>query len=237
MAPYKIVYWHLAMVNRLTSLLLILFILIPTTICLAHLGNENSANSSNKIITKLRGQTDKLNVQIPELELAARLAIKQFPELIEKEITIQYGDIFTSMMAQPKVGSLLFDTDNHRKYRILVNNDPESPKAQLIHELNLEGKVALLAHEFAHILDYTYQTKIELLHTGIAYMLYPKFKRQTEHEADHEVIKRGLGNGLKAFSKHVFNHAKLPKAYKEYKRKFYLSPQEISIAMQEQVAP
>jgi hypothetical protein len=175
--------------------------------------------------------TQNLIVTIPSLDLAARLALNLYPELKDSEIEIIEGNITTSMLAQPKFLSLMLNSKENRKYKVVVNSNKESAKSNLIYELDLEGQVALLAHEFAHLLDYSTQSKYELMGTGIAYSLIPSYKTDTEHQADHEVINRGLGKGLLQFTSHVFSHERLTKKYKKYKKRYYLSPEEIASAV------
>lgn len=210
--------------------LLYVFLLIPIDLK-ANSSKEGESEKISQKISILKKATPLLTINIPSLEIAARLALNQYPELKNSQIEVIEGNITTSMMAQPKMLSLFTNSKKNRKYRVIVNSNRESAKSNLIYELDLEGQVALLAHEFAHLLDYSTQSRMEMIGTGIAYSIVPNYRKETEHQADHEVIKRGLGEGLLQFTSHVFNHKRLSKKYKEYKKKYYLSPDEIASAV------
>ena len=157
------------------------------------------------------------------LKEAAYIAIQYFPELKNVDIEVIYANTKTTMETRPVIGSLF---SKKRKYKIFVDTTVENNFGILVSEVPLDAKIGLFGHEFAHILDYEGKSVFELLKIGKTYLTKEDI-RSYETFIDQLTIQRGLGLYLKTWSDFVLNHSNASKEYKNYKRKNYLTPEEI----------
>jgi hypothetical protein len=98
-------------------------------------------------------------------------------------------------------------------------------------ELSFNAQIGILAHEFAHILDYSQKSSLRLLLCGSYYITSERFHKNLERKTDQIVIDRGLGLQLFEFSDYVINHSSACNRYKDFKLKFYYNPAEIRDVM------
>ncbi len=165
---------------------------------------------------------DKLIIPI-NLKEAAYIAIKYFPELKNVDIEVIHTNTKTTMETRPVIGSLF---SKRRKYKIFVDTTVENNFGVLVSEVPLDAKIGLFGHEFAHILDYENKSFLELMKIGRIYLNKGDI-RSYETFIDQLAIQRGLGLYLKAWSDFVLNHSNASEEYKNYKRKNYLTSEEI----------
>lgn len=163
--------------------------------------------------------------RIPEaIELPALIALSFYPELANTNIQFEYKTIKTTMSARPKWNCLV---NNKRNYIIYINNDTERTGGVSVNELSLNAQVGILAHELAHIADYESRSDLSLMRVGIYYKIFKHYHRKMERATDEIAIRHGLGEQLYDFSDYVLNHSNASPQYKEFKKKFYLTPDEI----------
>ena len=165
---------------------------------------------------------DKLIVS-GSLEESARIAIQYYPELKNVNIEVVYANTKTTMETRPVIGSLF---SKQRKYKIFVDTFVENNFGLLVSEVPLNAKIGLLGHEFAHILDYESKSNLEIIKIGKTYLTKEDI-RAYETIIDELTIQRGLGLYLKAWADYILNQSKTSEEYKNYKRKNYLTPEEI----------
>lgn len=165
---------------------------------------------------------DKLIIPI-NLKEAAYIAIQYFPELKNVDIEVIYANTKTTMETRPVINTLF---SKRRKYKIFVDTTVENNFGILVSEVPLDAKIGLFGHEFAHILDYKNKSFFELMKIGRTYLTKGDI-RSYETFIDQLTIQRGLGLYLKAWSDFVLNHSNASEEYKNYKRKNYLTPEEI----------
>jgi hypothetical protein len=182
-------------------------------------------------IHKLDSLKTKLNHNkfIPnDLELACFLTLSQYPELCSTKIIFKKAKIKTTLNTRPTIISALFCKKNNRKYVIRINN---SSKAEiLINQVCFNGKIGLLGHEFAHILDYSKVGFFGVVKRATSY-LTNKTKKKYENRIDLLTIKKGFGWQLYDWSDFVLNKSNATDKYKAFKRKIYLSPEQIFMKM------
>lgn len=97
--------------------------------------------------------------------------------------------------------------------------------SEFLQDTNDEELKGLLAHELAHIEDYSSMTFPEFLLFGAIYILFEDFQRDVERETDKTAIGKGFGKELLAFREYSLKSE--DSAYVERVKKNYLSPEEI----------
>ncbi len=159
------------------------------------------------------------------------IALSAYPELKKVPIRFVRGDLRTTMAARPVPGSLLA-APRARRFRILVDTLEPRADGKLFKELSLEARIGIMAHELAHILDYTDRGLGSLFHFGLRY-LFKSSRRKIEARTDRIAVDRGFGWQLLAFKEHLAHCAELAPSYRHYKEQVYLSSDELFAIMEE----
>jgi hypothetical protein len=167
-----------------------------------------------------------VSVRNDTLRVAFFEAVGHYPELCDTKISLRYGAIKTSMAARPSVWSVVFSKREKRKYRLLVNKDDRNAQARLLYAMPYNASVGIMGHELAHILDYSTQSRWQIMRTGVRY-LGKKYRRNMERQTDSTAIARGCGWQLYHFSWFVIYKADITEDYRNYKLKYYMTPEEI----------
>ena len=127
------------------------------------------------------------------------------------------------MACRPR-NSTIFKKERH--YTIFIDTDADG-QGILLDSIPFNAQIGIIAHELCHILDYESKTGNQIIGTGLAY--FNKNKRADfEKTIDDLTINKGLGHQLLAWSDFALNKSTASSAYKAYKRKTYLTPEEIS---------
>ncbi len=161
----------------------------------------------------------------PKYELACLTALSHYPELKETPITFKRKNIKTTMAARP-TGFQVFRRKGKRHYTIYINDFPSAK----IHpdSAQFNAQVGVIGHELAHIADYENKSCFKLIMNGLAYF-HKGFKRKFERKTDLSAIRHGLRWQCYDYSVFVYQYQHAPKEYIEFKKKIYLSPNEILI--------
>lgn len=160
----------------------------------------------------------------PAFELPALIALSYYPELKDVRLTVGFGKINTTMQCQPKFGSLL--ARKPRVYEILINNDPTFDGVYLS-DVPFNAQIGVIGHELAHIVDYERRSALGVAGIGLEY-LSEKGKVHVEHCVDSITVRAGLGWQLYDWAHFVLEESKATPAYKDFKRKVYMQPEEIA---------
>lgn len=190
------------------KVVLLIFLLIKTNFY----GQEQSFKFDKLIVPK-------------SLEESAHIAIQYYPELKNINIEIVFANTKTTMETRPVVVSLFA---KQRKYKIFVDTLVENNYGLLASEVPLNAQIGLFGHEFAHIIDYENKSNFEIIKIGKTYLTKGDIKSY-ETYIDKLTIQRGLGLYLKAWAEYVLNQSSASEEYKNYKKKNYLTPEEIQI--------
>ena len=177
------------------------------------------------------GRTKKTNIRDKKLKLAFYVALRHYPELKDVHMKVDLKKINATMMAQPTLG-FLFHKQENRRYQIFVNKS-QANNGMYYRDLTFNSQVGWIGHEFAHILDYTQKTNKELLVFISKYVSSKKELKKTECEADRVAIKHGLGKQLLEGVNYFYTNKRISKSYREKKKSYYLSPEQIEIQMAE----
>lgn len=154
--------------------------------------------------------------------LISGVKVKYFPELAKAHIAIrEFSSKDYFLQAQPQAQSLLYKKAK-RKYFIMLNPSLYdcSPSQRALE--------AILVHEFEHIMDYESDASVQIIGTGLHYVLDKKYRANYERATDLKVIKKGIAEGLIEYRQWLY----LQLSEKALKKKlyYYLNPAEIKAA-------
>jgi len=150
-------------------------------------------------------------------------ALEYYPELENVHIEFREASIATTMAARPIISSF-FNSEYERDYEIIFNNSPDCEVP--FSELPEEGKIGILGHELAHILDYEKKSFGQLLVTGI-FFINTHSIRSYERSIDKITLERGLGEKLYDAYYYIQEESTASEEYKHFKMFHYLEPKEI----------
>ena len=153
------------------------------------------------------------------------IALSAYPELKETPIVLRRGDIRTSMLARPSPRTLL-SPRTERRFRILIDTLDPASEGKLFNELPFQARIGIMAHELAHVLDYTRRDFGGILRYGIRYLFKPA-RKELEARTDRIAVERGFGWQLLAFKEHLRKEAELEPSYRRYKARIYLSHKDL----------
>ena len=159
------------------------------------------------------------------LVVAFRKAMIHYPELCNRKIQVRYGNIKTSMAAQPHIWSI-FCKRSKRSFKVIINKDLQKAQTRLIYAAPFNAHVGIMGHELAHILDYSTKSGWQTAWTGVRY-LGKKYRRKMERQTDSVTIARGLGWQLYHYAYFVIHESAIDDAYRQFKLDVYMKPEEI----------
>lgn len=160
---------------------------------------------------------------IPEYELQSLIALSFYPELQHTKIQFQLADKETTAKTTITFLSILNSSDKH--FIIYINNN-KTRTGLTLKDAPFNAQVGAIGHELAHVADFKNKKILQMGLWGIKY-LSKKLKIQIENKTDKSTIKHGLGWQLYDFVDFILNRSTATEAYKNFKRKNYLSPDEI----------
>lgn len=146
-----------------------------------------------------------------------------YPELQTCRIRFKEASIKTTMNTRPVFFSY-FKSPGKRTYIIRINI---SDKGEiLLKNVPFNAQIGIFSHEIGHVKDFENRNFFGLIKRGIDY-LGEKRKRTFEYEIDSLTIAKGAGYQLLDWSDYALNHSEASDKYKAFKRKIYMSPNEI----------
>lgn len=153
-------------------------------------------------------------------------ARSHFTELDSLNIVL-IGKSFSGQMikSRPQIKTLFGPREN-RVYEIIINNDYSKNEGYLFDSVPHDAKIGLFGHELSHIQNYNERSFFGMLSFAIGYLITPE-RIRVERETDNRTIKHELQSELYSFNNFVLEDNNSPEKYKELRRKYYLSPEEI----------
>lgn len=173
----------------------------------------------------LYGRKKDTKINDEKLKLAYYVALRHYPELKDATLNLKLKSISTTMQAQPK-WTFIFRTKENRAYQILINRD-NTINGMYYKNLSFNSLVGWIGHELAHILDYSKKDNGEMIAFIADYVTSKDRMRKTETKADKETIRHGLGIQLLDGVTFFHNSKRISREYRERKKNYYLSPEEI----------
>lgn len=201
-----------------------------------------SYDFSNPFITLLFFMTlISLNAQhkAPDsIQQEVKKALSFYPQLADTHITFKFKKNIkkSTMQAQPDFGSL-FSSKKKRKYKILISRKFKiSGKEFKTKDIPSDILVGWLGHELGHITDYQDRSSLNLCAFGARYLFSDRHIRSAERTADSIAVARGMENYILKTKNFILDHAEIAEKYKSRIQKYYLSPEEIMLLVEEREA-
>lgn len=190
---------------------------------------EENYTDSLEFYESYFGSNKKISIKDKKLKLAFYVALRHYPELKHVPMKIDLKKISATMMAQPTLG-FLFHRKEKRSYQIFVNST-QANNGMYYKDLTFNSQVGWIGHELAHILDYSHKNNSQLLAFITRYVSSKRELKKTECEADKTAIRHGLGKQLLEGVNYFYHNNRVSKAYREKKKSYYLSPEQIENEM------
>ena len=93
--------------------------------------------------------------------------------------------------------------------------------------------IGWLGHELGHVMDYRNRSSLNLIWFGIKYKLSDNHIKEAEIAADSFAIQKDMENYLLDTKNFILNKTNLSESYKARIKKYYLSPDEIMLLVEE----
>lgn len=138
----------------------------------------------------------------------------------------------TNMRAQPVLDAKIFNTKK-RTYKIEISNHSNFAQYLKIEELPEIVLVGWFAHELGHVMDYFHRSAGNMIRFGLGYWLFPNFRIGAERKADLYAIENGFAKEILATKKFILEHSSLPDFYKKKIEKYYMSPDEVTLLLEQ----
>ncbi|MDW5287941.1 hypothetical protein [Formosa sp. PL04] len=176
------------------------------------------------------------NHSVPKsIQKEAKIALSFYPELEDVEIDIRFKKEIkkSTMQAQPQFGSLLKGKKG-RRYVIFISKKIKISDS-VFSTKNIPSNVIIgwLGHELGHVCDYQNHTSFGLIIFGFKYLFSEKFIKEAERNADSFAIIHGMEDYIIATKNFILDNANIPDYYKNRIKRFYLSPEEIMLLIEE----
>jgi hypothetical protein len=178
---------------------------------------------SNDKLTEIKLELGSQKSIPKEFEKQILTALSYYPELKNIHIEFIRSNIKTTMACRPTTASLT--KRYNREYIITIDNDNES-QGIILDDVPYNAQIGVIGHELGHIVDYESRSSVNIAGLGVNYAT-GHYSHDFEKGVDKLAIKKGLGWQLHDWADFVLNKSKASKEYKEFKRKTYLTPQEI----------
>lgn len=177
--------------------------------------------------------------QVPKsIEQEAEIALSHYSELDSVDIEFRFKKSIkkSTMQAQPVLWSL-FKSRKKRKYLVLISKKFKiSGKEFKTKDIPKKTLIGWLGHELGHIMDYRERSSLNLIWFGIKYSLSDSFIKEAERAADSYAVTNGMEEYILETKDFILNKAEISEKYKERIKKYYLSPDEIMLLVQERDA-
>jgi len=177
---------------------------------------ENKHPSGTEEIKKIFGK----NKVVPKhLEQLFYETIVYYPELKDTHIIVvenKFYGIQHTLRSYPPLLSLL----NNKKDRVIpivINTNKNTPIP--FYSLSKEEQKGILAHEMAHVLDYTKRSATELLGLSYMFCFSKDFIQKLEKNTDNVAISRGFEDDILKFRNHAKENS--TSSYKYYEKIIY----------------
>lgn len=198
----------------------------------------NFFNTKTLIYTLVFATAFFMNAQhnIPKsIRYEALKALSFYPELSESQIELRFKKNIkkSTMQARPTFGSI-FKKRRNRSYVILISETFKiSDKEFTTKDIPSNILIGWIGHELGHVMDYQNRSKTNLIWFGLKYLISDRFIVEAERAADTYAVAHGMEKYILATKEFILNHADIAVTYKDRIKKYYLSPEEIMVLVEE----
>ena len=165
----------------------------------------------------------------------AEFALSHYPELKNTRIEFKFKkNIKKSIMqAQPSFLSLLRPKKKRSYYIFISENFEIEGQKFATKDIPENVMIGWLGHELGHVMDYRNRSSINLIWFGIKYYFIDASIKEAERAADSHAVAKNLDGYILDTKNFILNNTNLSEIYKARIRKYYLSPDEIMILVEE----
>lgn len=172
------------------------------------------------------------------IEVEAATALSHYPQLKNTSITFKFKRKIkkSTMLAQPDFWSL-FKSRKKRKYKILISEKIViSGKEFRTRDIPKDVMIGWLGHELGHVMDYRNRSSLNLIWFGIKYTFSDNYIKEAERAADTHAVNQGMEKFILVTKDFILNNSEIDDMYKARIVKYYLSPEEIMVLVNERDA-
>lgn len=169
------------------------------------------------------------------IESEAIKALSFYPELSDCNIEFRFKKNIkkSTMQARPTFQSF-FKKRSNRNYVILISETFKiSDKEFTTKDIPSNILIGWIGHELGHIMDYQNRSKTNLISFGLKYLFSERFIVEAERTADTYAVAQGMEKYVLATKNFILNHSDIATSYKNRIKKYYLSPEEIMVLVEE----
>ncbi|WP_341221430.1 hypothetical protein [Polaribacter atrinae] len=158
-------------------------------------------------------------------------ALNYYPQLKKIPIEFKFKKNIkkSTMQARPTFDSF-FKLKRNRKFLILISEKFKiSDKEFSTRNIPKDIFIGWIGHELGHIMDYQNRSKLNLIWFGLKYLFSDTHIIEAERAADSFAVKHKMESYIIKTKNFILNHADITEAYKNRIKRYYLSPEEIMV--------
>ncbi|WP_165732971.1 hypothetical protein [Polaribacter sp. 20A6] len=158
-------------------------------------------------------------------------ALNYYPQLKNIHIEFKFKKNIkkSTMQARPTFDSF-FKLKKNRKFLILISEKFKiSDKEFSTRDIPKDIFIGWIGHELGHIMDYQNRSKLNLIWFGLKYLFSDNHIVEAERAADGFAVKHKMELYIIKTKNFILNHADISEAYKNRIKRYYLSPEEIMV--------
>jgi len=173
------------------------------------------------------------NIESEKIKNCFFKALNYFPELQERRISVYKRSTGgATMNARPEFDFHFF-SKKKRGFAIGVSSVVKVDNVTPIIEVPEDVLIGWFCHELGHLIDYLKRSGWNLLRFGLFYTTSESFRVGAERRADIFAIGHGCADYVLATKKYILEHSDLSNEYKTRIERYYLSPEELALMIQE----
>lgn len=162
------------------------------------------------------------------------VALQYYPQLrdIQIEFRIQKEIKKSTMQARPTFDSF-FKSKKERKFLILISKKFKIADREFSTlAIPKDVFIGWIGHELGHIIDYQHRSRWNLIWFGIKYLFSENYMVAAERAADTFAVKHNMEDYILKTKNFILQHSEISERYKKRIKKYYLSPEEIMVLVQ-----
>ncbi|WP_343329169.1 hypothetical protein [Polaribacter staleyi] len=160
--------------------------------------------------------------------------LNYYPELKNIYIEFKFKKNIkkSTMQARPTFDSF-FRSKKNRKFVILISEKFKiSDKEFSTRDIPKDVFIGWIGHELGHIMDYKERSRFNLIWFGLKYLFSDNHIVTAERAADRFAVQHKMELYILKTKNFILNNAAITQAYKNRIKKYYLSPEEIMVLVE-----
>jgi hypothetical protein len=177
----------------------------------------------------------KYHIIPKSIQKEVEIALNYYPQLKNIHIEFKFKKNIkkSTMQARPTFDSF-FKSKKNRKFLILISEKIKiSDKEFFTKDIPTDVFIGWIGHELGHVMDYQDRSKFNLIWFGIKYLFSDNHIVAAERAADRFAVKHKMETYILKTKDFILNNAQISEVYKNRIKKYYLSPEEIMILVEE----